>query len=454
MAKIHSKITNKKRSFYQGGKKTQQNRDFYNATSPFETTATLDRDTMRGRARWLYSNNPIMSNIDESLLNNIIGNGIGLQAKTGVKKIDDAIEKRWKQWCKKCDITKRINFNDLQRVILLSRMVDGEIFIYKKIVNQELVLQVIEADSLDTMSSDNGIEIDENGTPVNYIFRDKNNKSTKVKAENIINYFKMERVTQYRGVSEYKQAILDIKNFSAYQTATVASQRANAEIAYTVETERTPGDFNINSDSGEELEDINGLMVYYLRAGEKVEKHDNKPQGSGYSDFITNSVRMIASARKISYELAFKDYSKVNFASSRASLIEDNKRFDNEQTHFVDYVLEDIYLEWLEIEIMNQSIPITAKQWAKDKEKYQAHRWSFPKRQWVDPLKSIKATDLAIKLNQTTETAECASAGEDYEEILATKKKEKELREKYGILNSYDLELIELENEGEANAED
>ena len=445
MASIHSQITNK-RNFYQGGKITSQNRDFWNSNSPFEVTATPDRDTMRGRSRWLSANNPIMSNIDEAIINNVIGSGIGLQSKTTVKKLDDTIERRWKAWCKVCDLTGRIVFNDMQKMVLLNRMIDGEIFIYKKIVNRELRLQIIEADSIDSSQGENGITLDANGKPTFYNFIDANYKTYKIKAEYIINYFKMERITQYRGVSEYKQAIIDIKNFSAYQSATVSSARANAEIAYTVETERKPNDFQVNDSTGEDLEEINGLMVYYLRAGEKVEKHDNKPQGSGYSDFITTTVRMIANARKISYELAFRDYSKVNFASSRASLIEDNKGFDNYQAHLVEYFLDDIYETWLENEIANKSVPISAAKWSKDSSKFMLHRWSFPKRQWVDPLKSAKATELSIKMNQTTESAECASAGEDYEEVLQTKQKEKEMRKTYGVPNEADLREIELLN--------
>ena len=38
-----------KRAFYEGGKKTAANRDFWNANSPFEDTAKSDRDTMRAR---------------------------------------------------------------------------------------------------------------------------------------------------------------------------------------------------------------------------------------------------------------------------------------------------------------------------------------------------------------------------------------------------------------------
>jgi len=423
---------NKKRNFYEGGKKTLKNRDFWNATSPFEDTASADRDTMRGRSRWLAANNPIMSNIDNSIIDNVIGKGIGLQSKTGIKKLDDEIERRWKLWMKNSDITGQLHFFEQQKMVLRNRMVDGEIFVYKKITKEGLKLQYIEADALDSNAGTNGITTDVDGKPTTYHFL-SDNKSISIKAEHIINYFQSERPTQYRGVSEYKQAIVDIKNFSAYQSSTVKSARANAEIAYTIETERQANDFKVSDESGEELEEINGLMVYYLKAGEKVSKHDNKHSGSGYGEFITNTVRMIATARKISYELAFRDYSQVNFASSRASFIQDNKRFDGEQSHISTYYLDDIFETWLEIEVLRGTLPISTAKWIKDKEQFIAPKWAYPKREWVDPDKTMKAIERAIKLNQTTESAECAKNGEDFEEITATKKKEKEILVKAGL---------------------
>lgn len=157
---IQSRLTNAHRNFYEGGKKTQANRDFWNATSPFEETATVDRDTLRARARWLYANNPIMANIDGAIIDNVVGQGITLQSRIGKKKLDDDIELRYKTWCEdknKCDSSGRMNFYDIQRVILGTRMVDGEIFIYKRYTDEGLKLQMIEADALDG-GQDNGIE--------------------------------------------------------------------------------------------------------------------------------------------------------------------------------------------------------------------------------------------------------------------------------------------------------
>ena len=430
------------RTFYEGGKKTKANQDFWNANSNFEQTATMDRDTLRARARWLFANNPIMANIDGAIVDNVIGQGIKLQSRIGKKKLDDEIERRWKIWSENkllCDSAGKLIFGDIQRVLLATRMVDGEVFIYKRYTDEGLQLQLIEADALDG-GLDNGVEKDSSGRVTGYRFKVANsdgtysNKTQTIKAEYIINYFKTERFTQDRGISEYKQAIIDIKNFSGFQSATIKGARARASIAYTVKADINPNQMGVTGTTEDDrLQEINGLMVYYLKAGESIDK--SAPQGSSddYKSFTETTIRLMATARRVSYELAFKDYSKVNFASSRASLIQDNYRFDGEQTHFISYVLNDIYATWLEVEIMRGNIKIPLAKFMTDKTEFLKQKWITPKRSWVDPLKDMLATEKEISLNLTTQTDEAMKQGKDFEEILERKAHEMQLLKDHGL---------------------
>lgn len=422
---IHAAITNQIHArFYEGGKRTAANRDFWNANSEFENTATPDRDTMRARARWLHENNPIMANIDDTIVNNVVGKGIRLQSKIGKKGIDDEIEARFKAWAKNCDIHQMVNFYDMQRIILENRMVDGEIYIYKMTTPDGLKLQLIEADALDKSKGENGISYDGNGAPKTYHFG-QGKDARDIDAVDIINYFRKTRATQKRGISEYKQSIIDIKNFSAGQTAAIQAARARANISHIIETERSPDDFGRKRDTSDpingDLTDINGLLVYYLRDGETVSTMDVKGE-TWSSNFTHDVVRLIGTGRKVSYELAFRDYSKVNFSSSRASLIQDNKRFDDEQRHITEYVLDNVFEAWLELEIMLGKIKrINRTSFMRDPIKYLRQKWSYPRREWVDPIKDLTAAQMEIDMGGSTNTDFCASRGTDYEENLRTK---------------------------------
>lgn len=429
--KLINKIT--KRAFYEGGKITQANADFWNANSDFESTAVGDRERMRARARWLSANNPVMDNIDNAIINNVIGTGIMFQSITENETFNNEVEDRWDEWShdpKQCDATGRFTFSSIQRLILKTRMVDGEIYVYKRITRDGLQLQLLEADALDAGRQDGGLETDNFGVVKKYHFIDKFNKKFTIDAEHIINYYLAERATQYRGISEYKQAIVDIKNFSAFQSASIQGARARANIAYMVETNGVGGK-PFGADLKDKIQTINGVSVLYMGAGEKMSKLDPDSVATDYVQFSENTIRLIATARKVSYELAFRDYSKVNFASSRASLLQDFKRFDHEQEHLVDYILNDIYATWLTVEILAGRIK--AQGFEADSRRYIKPKWIMPKRDLVDPLKEMTAIEKKIKMGITCETDVANSNGEDYEDILKKKAREIELKKKYGV---------------------
>jgi lambda family phage portal protein len=430
MSSLHSRITNK-RGFYEAGKKTKANQDFWNANQDFEQTAYPDRDVMRARARWLSANNAIMDNIDNAIINNVVGKGVELQMGTSRKNFNRMVERRFKVWmkAKNCDLTKRHNFKTMQRLLIKSRMVDGEVFIYMAIVDRKLKLQLLEPDILDTARPDGGIELNSNNEIVFYHFYDASGKRFKKPASDIINFYIPERPTQYRGVTEYKSAVIDIKNFSAFQSATIQAMRARANIAYVVKQDGKPN--HLGADISKQTQTVNGITVQYLKRGESIEKLDPDSAPTDYTQFSESTIRLIATARKISYELAFRDYSKVNFASSRASLLQDHKRFDAEQDHLTDYFLDIIFERWFDIEVMSGRIK--APKYEDDPEQYLEHRWVMPKRDLVDPLKEITAIEKAIDLNLTTETDEALARGYRYEDILLKKQAEMEMRKKYGI---------------------
>ena len=245
---------------------------------------------------------------------------------------------------------------------------------------------------------------------------------------------------------ESKQAILDIKNFSAFQTASIQGARARANIAYTV-TSAGGGD-PYGADLDKQIQTINGVSVMYMKQGETVNKLDPDSVATDYVQFSENTIRLIATARKVSYELAFRDYSKVNFASSRASLLQDFKRFDHEQIHLTLHILNDVYKTWLEVESLRGNVKANGMR--KTPEKFCKPKWIMPKRDLVDPLKEITAIEKKIKMGITCESDVASQNGEDYEQIIIKKAKEIELKAKHGVP---DYSLIEVDDDVDDSGE-
>lgn len=458
---LHSLITNSqpKANFYEGGKITQANADFYNATSDFETTAKFDRDTIRARARWLYGNNSIMANIDAVLRAYIIGAAIGFQLKTENEALNKEIELLWELAKDELDITGRDNFDVMCGVILQNRFVDGEMPIYMPYVKEfgipSLRLQPIEVDrfSLGYMQNENGmffdgIETNQVGKVIKYHFENNTFQHAKIarkqpksdivlNASDVLYYYKRDnRFSQYRGISEYTQVILDLKNFAAYMKATIESARSRANISYVVQKENIPDRNSFaRSNTNDPVELINGIFVKYLKAGERIEKLDPDMAGDNYKDFISSVIRLIATGRKVSYELAFRDYSEVNYSSARMSLLQDYKLFDLEFKHFCDYVYKPIFFRWLELEAMKGSFRhLSYEQYKKELPILKkAVRLYPPKRDWVDPLKESKANEIELNARTATLQSIYAKRGEDWEESIAQIAKEQKLLKELGI---------------------
>lgn len=249
------------RAFYEGAKQTRLNRDFNIQNNHFELQASSDRDMLRARARWLSANNPICKSIDNSIIKNVIGSGISLQSRINKNEIKNAedfnekIETLWNEFIKKqnFDVTGRASFRKFQKLLLKAKLVDGESLIncvWTKDKKFPLKFQLIEVDQFDNtknrvvFSTNNnntifsGVEVDENGKPIAYHLKTEINSisSKRFDAKNIIHFYDAERVTQYRGISEYAQTINNLKDFQAYNDSEIIKNRILASFATFIKT--------------------------------------------------------------------------------------------------------------------------------------------------------------------------------------------------------------------------
>ena len=271
-------------SFYEGGKISKVNSDFTNAIGTFEDTAQLDRLEMIKRARWLHENNPIIANIDETLKNNVIGSGIKLKSLHADKRVADEIEEKYRRRIENADnymLNGRLSGVGAERLIYGARMMDGESiinYVHTKDKYNPLKLQIIEASNFDNSKvGDNiysGIEVEQStGKTKRLHFTDEFFNEFSLDAKNVLHIMNIEnRATQVRGVSEYKQVILDLKNFMAYNTALIQNARVRANLPYYVTSDAPSGTARGNSTSTEDnkqLQMINGLMVHHLNKGEE-----------------------------------------------------------------------------------------------------------------------------------------------------------------------------------------
>ena len=119
-----------------------------------EYTDRYSRDVVRARARDLERNSDMMNSVVGAFKRNVYGSGFSLRPKTGNDVLDQELSKAWKRWCKKqnCDVTEMQNFNQIMRMCVRRKKVDGGILILKRYTAQGFIpfqIQTMEVDELD-----------------------------------------------------------------------------------------------------------------------------------------------------------------------------------------------------------------------------------------------------------------------------------------------------------------
>ena len=143
---------------YDAGSHSRLNAGWGVTNTSAEMTDRASREIVRARARDLERNSDIMNSVLGAYRRNVIGHGYQLQASTPRENLSKEIEELWKTWCKarNCDVTGVQTLNQMLRMAVVRKKVDGGILFVKRYTKEGIVpfqIQMIEVDELDNMAS-------------------------------------------------------------------------------------------------------------------------------------------------------------------------------------------------------------------------------------------------------------------------------------------------------------
>lgn len=153
-----------------------------------------------------------------------------------------------------------------------------------------------------------------------------------------------------------------------------------------------------------------------LPVGARLSGYSPGRPNQAFEAFMLASLRHIAAGMNMSYELLLKDFSKTNYSSARATLLEVWRYFHGRRRWLTDVMLRPIYELWLE-EAVNAGT-VDAPDFYAKAYAYSRCRFIFGGRGWVDPVKEAKAAAQRMECGLSTLEIECAEQGNDYEEVL------------------------------------
>jgi lambda family phage portal protein len=164
------------------------------------------------------------------------------------------------------------------------------------------------------------------------------------------------------------------------------------------------------------IRQLKGAAVIPVPIGAKVTGFAPNRPNAAFEAFVLAVLRHIAAGLNIPYELLVKDFSKTNYSSARAALLEAWRFFMGRRRWLTDYWLRPIYELWLE-EAVNTGV-VEAPDFYTNRYAYCRCRFLFGGKGWVDPVKEAQAAILRVAGGLSTLEAECAEQGLDYEEVL------------------------------------
>jgi lambda family phage portal protein len=190
------------------------------------------------------------------------------------------------------------------------------------------------------------------------------------------------------------------------------------------------GDSQTDSE-GDRLEQIEPGFVHYLGMGEKVHAIDPERSGSDFAAFMEHLLRAVSTSLGIPYELLFKDFSKTNYSSARAALLEAWRFFMRMRKWIVRYFCQPVWELVLEEAYLRRML--YAPNFYELKYEYCNASWIGPGRGWVDPVKEVTASIDSRKNFLTTLADEVAQQGRDWEEVLEQAAREEAKMEELGL---------------------
>lgn len=428
------------RAKYDSAQTTSNNKRHWanaDALSADAANSLAVRSKLRNRARYEYANNSYVHGIINSIAYDTIGSGPALQVRSDNSLFRADVEKAWAEWSDMVRLAQTLH------VMVESRIRDGEVFavftnnpglmgavkLFPELVECDRVTSSL-LDSVNTGAD--GITLDTYGNPVAYrilkthpgeYFTQNVDSAEEVRADMVAHYYAPNRPNQHRGIPEITPALELCILLRRYTLAVVTAAETAADNAYVLET---TGATDTEYDPDNDLEELQleRNLVTVLPEGYKLSQTKAEQPTTTYPDFKNEILNEIARCLGVPFNVAAGNSSEYNYSSGRLDHKTYEKKLSVDQAQlervFLNRAFEKFFFEWAASNGMaGAPLPDIV--------------WYWEKLPHIDPVKEAQAQVIRIDAGLTTRTREAAREKVDYEDLLAERKREKELEDNYGV---------------------
>lgn len=388
---------------------------------------------LRNHARYLERNHDITRGVLRTLVNNVVGaSGIGIEPQP--RRRDGSIHTEYatalrnlhRQWKKRPDVTGRLHWAQAERMMAYTWLRDGEGFAQKVIgavaglTHGSLVpfsLELLEPDFVPLEYTDlsrkirQGIQVNDWGKAVAYhVFRRDPREAgawitptdlKTVPAGNMIHVSTLDRLHQWRGVSELASVLTRVEDLKDYEE----SERIAAKVAasMTAYIKRNPGQEGYDPEGmakdehgnllPRELQMKPGMIFDNLAVGEEIGLIDTNRPNPNLVAWRSGQLKAYAAGVGASYSSISRDYNGT-YSALRQELVEQWVHYAVLTDDFVGQFSQPVWETLVQVAHLSGVLPIP-----KDVEPGTEADCLFVGQSmpWIDPLKEANAW---LKLTQ------------------------------------------------------
>ena len=416
---------------------------------------------MRARSRELVQDNGEAAGLLLDFESDIVGAaGARLQFRARTPRgssldvLNDRVEAEWRSWSRRehCTVTGRLSFAAVQRLAIRSIVQDGE-FLALRLRNPDVPwgyrLQVLDPDQLDEKHNLSlpdgrriimGVEVDQDGRPVAYHIwsghptKPEGRERRRVPADQVLHVFKQLRPGQVRGVPWFAPSLVAWKLGARYTEAELyQSLLAAAQGGFFVN--KDGGAFDLPTDA--EGKPIPLVMeaepgaARVLPGGYEFQPWEPKHPTANFSGFMKVVKRGIARAFGRSYASLTGDLADVNFSSMRTDRVREMEQCKlHQQDLLVEQLCDVVFADWVRMAMLTGRLGAVSM----DSTALAGYAtWMCKGWPWIDPVKDLTASTMALQQGLTSRQQLCAEKGVDYFEIVDQLAEEQQYAEARGV---------------------
>lgn len=242
---------------------------------------------------------------------------------------------------------------------------------------------------------------------------------------------------QARGLPYLTANMNKILDFDDYQEAEIISKQIEAcmglifkikkEDPATTYYEMAQAAAAETNEDYELLENINPGFIQRIGSEDDITTVDPNRPGSNYAPFLEGSLRMIAGAANMPYEIVAKNFMRVTYSSGKLAMLDGQMGFNMRRSTLIDAGLTPIHTRLVSDFVFASEADgtIAIEEFVSNPDLYLDHKYQAKQMGEIDDEKRVKSQKLKDELGMATKADFYDEQGEDWEEQQDQRKLEK-----------------------------